>query len=414
MTEETGYRPLAGVKVVELSTMVAASSLGRILCDWGAESIKVEGTKGDPFRNFPKNYRVPCTPDENPLFDSLNGGKQGLVLDLKTPEGMEILHRLLAEADVFITNNRQKSLDKMGLDYGTLKARYPRLVYAQITGYGDAGPKAASPGYDTVAFWANTGFNADMSVDSPGSYPVYGGVGPGDLITALSLFGAIASALYKRTVTGEGDRVSISLYGTGLWCFHLMAVPCEKQYGYTYPRTRYTGTPLGSPYRTRDNEWIMTTIPNVETQWEDFCAAMDMPELKEDPRFTTTENLRSPENSSFLIHHLEEKFLTRTAAQWDKALAAHNIVHDTLGHYKDMETSEQAWANGDIHQVTCPNGKKSVLVRPPMRSDRMGLPAFRRRPLLGEDSDRILEKLGYSREEVEALKEKGVTRTTRL
>lgn len=409
-----GYRPLEGVKVVEISTMVAASSLGRIMCDWGATSIKVEGPKGDPFRNFPKNYKVPCTPDENPMFDSLNAGKEGLVLDLKTPRGIEVLHKLLKDADVFITNNRQSSLKKMGLDYETLKEKYPRLIFAQITGYGDKGPKAANPGYDTVAFWANTGFNADMSVDNPGSYPVYGGVGPGDLITALSLFGAITSALYKRTITGLGDRVSISLYGTGLWCFHLMEIPCEKQYGYTYPRTRYTGTPLGSPYRTKDNEWIMTTIPNVETQWAAFCDAMGIEELKEDPRFTTTANLRSPENSSFLIHYLEDVFITKTAAEWDEALGKHNIVHDTLGHYKDMETSEQAWANGDVHEVTCPNGKKSVLVRPPMRSDKMGLPEFRRGPLLGENSEEILKGLGYSEEEIASMKEQGVTASRHL
>ena len=161
MADETNYRPLEGVKVLELSTMVAAGSCGRMLADWGATVIKVEAESGDMFRNFPKTFLVPCTMDENPLFDNLNAGKRGIVLNLKTPEGMEAMHRLLAEADVFLTNTRVKALKKLGLDYDSLKDKYPRLIEANISGFGEKGPKKDNPGFDTVAFWASSGFNAD-------------------------------------------------------------------------------------------------------------------------------------------------------------------------------------------------------------------------------------------------------------
>ncbi len=279
-----GYKPLAGIRVVELSTMVAAGSCGRMLADWGAESIKVETESGDMFRNFPKTFFVPCTKDENPLFDNLNAGKRGIVLNLKTPEGMEIMHELLADADIFLTNTRTNALKRLGLDYDTLKERYPKLIMATITGFGEKGPKANNPGFDTVAFWASSGFNADMMVDGPDSYPVYSSAGPGDIISAMGLFAAISSALYKRTQTGEGDRVSISLYGTALWCFHIMAVATEERYGgYAYPKTRMDSSPTGSPFRTKDGEWVMTTIINIDQQWPKLCDVLGIPELKEDP-----------------------------------------------------------------------------------------------------------------------------------
>ena len=199
------------------------------------------------YRQVPAFFNVPCSMDENPLFDSLNAGKEGIVLDLKTREGMEVMHRLLAEADIFITNNRKKALDRLGLNYESLKGKYPKLIFATITGFGDAGPKADAPGFDTVAFWASSGFNADMMVDEPGAYPVYSSSGPGDIISAMGLCYAITAALYKRTQTGIGDRVTISLYGTALWCFSLMAVASEERYGYKYPRTREQSPPLDRP-----------------------------------------------------------------------------------------------------------------------------------------------------------------------
>lgn len=138
---EESYRPLDGIKVVELSTMVAAGSCGRMLADWGADVIKIETSSGDMFRNFPKTFFVPCTMDENPLFDNLNAGKRGIVLNLKTSEGMEAMHRMLAEADVFLTNTRPKALQRLGLDYENLKEKYPKLIVANISGFGDKGPK---------------------------------------------------------------------------------------------------------------------------------------------------------------------------------------------------------------------------------------------------------------------------------
>jgi crotonobetainyl-CoA:carnitine CoA-transferase CaiB-like acyl-CoA transferase len=398
------YKPLEGIKVIELSTMVAASSCGRMLADWGAEVIKIETEQGDMFRYFPKTFMVPCTEDENPLFDNLNANKKGIVINLKTTEGLKIMHQLLSDADVFLTNTRPKALKKLGLDYDSLKVKYPGLICATITGFGDKGPKADHPGFDTVAFWASSGFNADMMVDGPDSYPVYSAAGPGDIITAMALFSAISSALYKKSQTREGDHVTSSLYGSALWCFHIMAVATEEQYGYKYPKSRYESAPTGSPFRTKDNEWVMTTILNYDMHWSRLCKVLGVEELIDDPRYNNPVGQRNPENRAYLMKRFEKIYETRTADEWTKALTEADIVNDKLAHYKDMEHSEQAWANDFIHEVTCPNGNKSILVRPSMKSERMGIPEFNRGPMIGEHTKEILSSLGYSTQEINDLK----------
>jgi len=399
------YKPLEGVKIVELSTMVAASSCGRMLADWGADIIKVENGAGDMFRYWPRTFNIACSEDENPIFDTLNANKQGVVLNLKTEQGMEIIHKLLSDADVFLTNTRPKALARLGLDYESLKERYPGLICATITGFGDKGPRANDPGFDTVAFWASSGFNADMMVEGEGAYPVYAAAGPGDIITAMGLMSAITAALYKRKETGLGDHVYTSLYGTALWCFNIMAVASEERYGYKYPKKRSESAPTASPFRTKDNEWVMTTLIKLDEQWPTLCKVLGADDLAHDPKYCTSEAQKDPEARAYLIKRFDEIYATKTADEWKKALTEADLVNDKLGHYSDMEKSEQAWANEFIHKVTCPSGHETVLVRPSMRSERMGIPEFHRGPLLGEHTEQVLLGMGYTAEEIAQMKQ---------
>lgn len=385
------YRLLEGVKVVELSTMIAATSCGRTLAEWGADVIKVESPAGDNYRNFATQMSVPCTEDENPLFDVVNAHKKSVVIHLKSDEGIANMHRLLADADVFLTNVRPQALARLGLDYETLKEKYPRLIYAAISGYGEKGPRADSPGYDTIAFWAATGFLGDMRVDSgENSYPVSGPAGPGDVVTGMALLSVILAALYKRTLTNKGDYVTASLYGTALWCFHVMLVSTEERYGNIYPKTRLGSNPLASPFRTSDDDWIMTTILNFPKDWPKICQVLGVEELTEDPRFSTAKAQRSPESREYLMNRFAGIFAGKTAAEWCELLTKADIVHDRLAKFKDMEQSEQAWANEFIHEEVCPNGNKTVLVRPAMFSQKNGITPFTRGPKLGEHNEEIL------------------------
>lgn len=146
-------KPLSGYKVIELSTFVAAPSCGRLLRDWGADVIKVESGKGDAWRYHGSTHRVTSTEEENPMFDLVNAGKKSVVVDLKSAEGKAVLYDLLSDADIFLTNTRAKSLRKLGLDYESLKERFPKLIYASVTGFGEEGPETDKPGFDLVAYW---------------------------------------------------------------------------------------------------------------------------------------------------------------------------------------------------------------------------------------------------------------------
>ena len=166
------FKPLEGVKVIEWTTFVAAPVCGRLLADWGADVIKVETPEGDYWRTYGPKMEVPATDEENPLFDIPNANKRSITLNLRSQEGREIMEKLVAQSDIMITNTRERILKKLELDYDSVSRRYPGIIYAQISGYGEKGPEANRPGYDAVTYWAHSGFFADMKLDEPGSLPI--------------------------------------------------------------------------------------------------------------------------------------------------------------------------------------------------------------------------------------------------
>ena len=399
------YKPLQGIRVLELATQMAAPCCGRHLADWGAEVIRIEKKTGDTFRAYPPSMGIPNKQDCNPLFDNVNAGKRGIVIDIKTPGGMEIMHKLLAQSDVFLTNNRPKALQKKGLDYETLKEQYPGLVYARVSSYGKEGPKADRPGQDTIAFWVSTGFSADMAVKTEHSYPVYASSGTGDFVTGIGLAFAIVCALYNKRETGMGDYVENSLFGMGLWCNSNYNIGCMKRYSGKMPKTREMSAPGGSPYLCKDGEWIMCAVVDFNA-WPRFAEAVGKPEWVAEP-YGSRIGQRSIEVRKYMIEELERVFLTKTSKEWDEILTQADIVHDILAHFGDFEHSEQARANGFAFDHTYPNGHETVLIRPSMTSERMGIPAFIPGPMVGEDTDDVLAELGYSEEQISALEATG-------
>lgn len=401
------YKPLEGVKVVELAFMMAGPSCGRHLADWGAEVIKIEKKSGDTFRFYPPTMGMPASQECNPLYDDLNAGKKGIALDITKPEGMEALHRLLSEADVFLTNNRPKALKKNGLDYDTLKEKYPSLIMAQITSYGLKGPKCDQPGQDTITFWVSSGFNADMMVQTENSYPVYGSNGTGDFITGLGLAYAVVCALYKRKETGLGDYVENSLYGMGLWCTSNYNIGCLPQYSWKMPRTRENSAPGTAPFKCSDGQWIMCAVVNVNLQWAGFAKAIGRPDWINE-KYGSSKGQSSPEVRKYLMEECEKIFMTKTSKEWDEIFTKIDLTHDILAHYGDFAKSEQARANGYAFDYVYPNGHETTLIRPSMNSGKMGTPEFVPAPMTGEHTEEILHNLGYSKEEILDMENKGI------
>lgn len=398
-------KPLSGIKVLELSTYVAAPITGRLMADLGAEVIKVEAAAGDSWRAFGETIGELACETENPLFDVYNAGKEGIVINLKDEEGMEAFHKLLAQADIFLTNTRGKSLKKMGLDYDTLKEKYPRLVYATVTGFGELGPDAASPGFDNVAFWTKTGFLTDMSITSPGSYPVGTPTGVGDSVCGFALLSNILAALFQRERTGKGDYVTISLYNTGIWVMGSMVIRTQDRYNDSYPKTREQMNPISTSYQCSDGEWIVITILDYTKYAETFFNAIGLPQLYTDPRYHGLQNMRR--HGEELVPQIEAAIRQRSSQEWLELLKSLDIVCDRMTHFNDVSKAEQAWANEYVQEYTCRNGEQCVLPCPPLRLASMGNVKSGPAPLVGEHTQQVFARMGYSDQDIQRLADKG-------
>lgn len=385
-------KPLEGITVVELSTYIAAPSCGRILATQGARVIKVEAPAGDVERKFGPTLFCPATDEENPIYDTLNGGKDAVMLNLREPADLEKFHKLLAKADVFLSNNRPKALRKMGLDYDSLKEKYPNLIYAVLLGYGEKGPKVDFPGFDAIAMFATGGFIQDMMVDAPGNYPTYLPMGFGDLICGTVLAGAIGTALLGRTRTGKGDYVSISLHGAAMWMFSIMST--GTQFGYKWPRGRYQGGPMGVPYRTRDNRWVLPVVNEYERYWRAFCHAVGAEEIIDDPRYCTKQATFDPKNREDCIRYFEGCVAKLDAANLVKKLEDADIIASELAHFQDNHQSEQALVNNFMSPITYPNGDSITLAQPPVKMGSVEEPRAERAHAIGEDNERVFQEFG--------------------
>ena len=397
-------RPLDGIKVVELTTFVAAPMCGRMLADLGADVVKIESRGGDSWRDFGATICEVTSMSENPVFDVFNAGKKGIVLNLKDADGMEIMDKLLSEADIFLTNTRAKSLQKMGLDYDTLHAKYPRLIFATLTGFGEKGPEAASPGFDNVAFWARTGFSTDMNFkDQPA--PLCPTTAMGDAITGVTLLSTVLAAIIQRDRTGVGDAVTISLYNAAIWVMAGMVIRTQERYNDPFPKVRETMNPLGMAYCCGDGEWIMLTILDYNKLAEKFFTLIGDPALFTDPRYNGLKNMRA--HGDEMVPRIDAALLKKSSAEWIAIFKENDIVCDRMGHFREVSKDEQAWVNEYVQEYTCRNGETCVMPCPPIRMSSVGNIKSGPAPLVGEHTAQVLATLGYSEEQISALAEKG-------
>lgn len=393
------HKPLEGIKVVELASFVAAPAAGRMLAEMGADVIRVESTAGDPWRFYGVNCGLPVADEENPLFDLYNLGKRDIQLDTKTPEGKEILLRLLGEADVFITNNRLKSLVRAGLDYDSLKDRFPKLIYGLVTGYGQTGPDVDAPGYDGVAFFSRSGMLADMA--EPGGYPASAPGCVGDGATGAALFGGICAALLNRERTGMGDFVETSLFGNAVWLCGTMSA--FEQYGYHYPKKRSEMGALYTFYKCKDGEWLHLAVTQHDRYWKPLAEALNVPELAEDERFKNA--ALTSRNRAQLIPLLEQAFSQFDYDEIAARLRERDIVFDRMRHYRELAADPQAVANGFVKEHIYENGHSFMMAMLPVHMRNMDETGTGRGPQMGEHTDEILKQYGYSEEAILRLKE---------
>ena len=394
-------KPFEGIKVVELSTMLAASMTGRILAEWGADVIKVESMNGDAWRKQAGTTMSPCTPDANPNFDMQNLNKRFVGLNMRTQEGHEAMMKLLEGADILVTNYRVQALEGMGLAYEQLRDRFPRLIHASVLGYGDKGPDKDRPGYDYTAFFSRSGLMADLPPAGAGPLVPIGGVG--DHSVAVALAGGIAAAMFRREKTGEGDKVDVSLLQIGSFIGSTGILNGFN--GRKLPRDRYDCGHAGSnTYQGSDGEWLYLAVIDYR-RFPEFCELIGMPEIATDPKYSTSEAYYK--NKAELTRIFDGVFAQHPVDYWDKILEEHHLPLAVLRHFKDVPNDPQAIANHYVHNYEYSDGTKTVFVNGPVHFASVDPEQFSYKISgpIGQDTEEVLKELGYSDEKIAAMYE---------
>ena len=398
---------LKGIKIVDFTTYAAAPCSVRMLADWGADVIKAEGFSGDPMRAFGANLGdTPYTEEENPVWEYENGNKRGISVDLKTEKGMEIMHKLLSEADAFVSNVRAASLDKLGLSYEKLHEKYPKLVVGVISGYGLYGKDAPRPGYGVVAFWAKGGVLIDMSPD--GKAPVTAPYATGDHTCGLALASGILGGILKAKNTGIGEKIVVSLYGTSIWANSLMII--GTQYGVQYPQSRYNpGNPLINSYKCKDGKWITLTILAYERYWDTFCDIFGLDDIKNEPAYRKLQTVvADKEILEHCVRRIEEQFILQDREYWAEKLVEADIPFERTLQWKDIPTDQQAIDNNYVKEFKMKSGNTFMLPMTPVQFEgNEGLDS-KPAPLLGEHTEEVISELGYSKAEIEQMIKDGI------
>jgi crotonobetainyl-CoA:carnitine CoA-transferase CaiB-like acyl-CoA transferase len=393
---------LEGLKVVEFATYIAAPGAGGIMTDWGAEVIKIEPPAGDPIRGFFAS--IGHVSDSNPVFELDNRGKKGVVLDIAKPGGREAMVRLVREADIFLTNVRPGALKRARLDWDSLKAENPRLIYCSVTGYGLQGADADKPGFDVASFWSRAGVAGLTTPKGAEPFPIRTGMG--DHVTSLSTVSAILAAVIERGRTGVGRLVETSLLRTGVYAVGSdMAIQLRfGRVASNRPRADAV-SPLANFFMTRDGRWLCLVPRQGSADWPPLAKAIGREDLLTDERFTGAKTRRT--NGPALVAELDAAFAALDFEDAARRLDAIDMVWSPVQRAAEVAADPQAEAAGCFVQT--PDGQGGAFRAPasparfPGSEDGPRGPA----PTLGQHTDEVLAAVGFTAGEIATLRESG-------
>jgi len=383
--EDNLTKSFAGLRVLDFSTTIAGPHCARMLADMGAEVIKVETLEGETMRTRPP-LRNGCST----AFGQLNVGKKSLVLDLKSPEGGEVVRRLVAQADILVENFRPGVMRRLGLDWATLSELNPKLIYCSISGYGQTGPSAELPAYAPVIHAASGYDMAHLSYQPGRSRPDYCGVYHADVVTGTYAFGAIASALYQRQITGRGQHIDVSMLES-------MLTLTLNEVQWSQFTVAPTSRPMFGPIQTSDG-YVMVAIASEKT-FQGLMKVIGRPEWVSDPRFAKYADRRN--NWAQLMDGVEGWSRTVTTERCLVALNGEGVPSSAYRTVAEALRDPQIAHRGALSEVEDDGGRFRVL-NLPFRMSGADVSAGKRIATLGEHTRALLKETGYSEEQIAA------------
>src|SRR3954469_8994964 len=388
----------SGLKVVDLASFIAGPSAAVILSDFGADVIKVEPPTGDLWRH---GHQIPPQPQAKDAYPwhLANRNKRGITLDLKSPSASQVLEKLVKWADVFIVNTPHPARKKLNLEYDDVVRWNPRLFYADVTGFGENGPDANLPGFDITSYWARSGLlSMTRDAGAPPTWPV---AGSGDNATAVGLYSAIVTALYRRERTGKGSHVTTSLLAEGVWSasVSIQAALCDAKFFAPHDRKNPANAAL-NVYRASDGTWFVLIV--TPDKLAPVAKAIGRPDLLTDPRFSDPAKLM--QNMPQLTAILDEVFSSQPMAHWAEVFGA---VHVTFGPVRGPEeviNDPQLRPNEIVVPIEGAGSKVTSTISSPIQVQGVAKVPAKRGPDLGEHNDEILGQLGFDAKQIEGFR----------
>jgi crotonobetainyl-CoA:carnitine CoA-transferase CaiB-like acyl-CoA transferase len=391
----------SGLKVVDLASFIAGPSAAVILSDFGADVIKVEPPAGDFWRH---GNKIPPQPQAEDAYQwhLTNRNKRGMTLDLKSPSAQPVLEKLIKWADVLIVNTPHPARKRLNLEYDDVVDWNPRLIYADLTGFGENGPDAELPGFDITSYWARSGLlSMTRDAGAPPTWPVSGS---GDNATAVGLYSAIVTALYRRERTGKGAYVTTSLLAEGVWAasVSIQAALCGANFYGLHDRENPANAAL-NVYRASDGTWFILLV--MPDKLAALAHAIGRTDLLTDPRFSTPAQLAT--NMPQLVEILDEIFAEQPMAHWYEVF---NGVHVTFGAVRgpqDVIDDPQLRLNDIVVPLEGAGGKLTSTISSPIQVHGVTKVSAKRAPEIGEHNEEILQQLGFDASQIDGLRASG-------
>lgn len=393
----------SGMKVIDCGSYIAAPASTTIMAEYGADVIKIEPLGvGDSYRQV---STLPGMPASELEYGALmtNRSKRGLAIDLDTADGRRVVHRLAADADVFVTNLPLRSRGKLGIDYETLAGLNQRLVYGSFTAFGEQGEEAAKPGFDTTAYWARSGLMDQVRV-SAAEEPAKSVPGLGDHPSAMALYAGIVTALFQRERTGKGSLVRSSLLANGMWANGYLGTAAlnHAQWMPRPPRSQSLNA-LSTPYQCRDGRFLLLGILNEDRHWPVLCSCLGLPDLPNDPRFATKADRLA--SSTALFELLQATFAQQDRDHWQQVLHAGGIVFEIVATGDDLSCDDQAARNGVLIEFADAPAVRTIGT--PFSVDGIQRVPTTLPPSVGQHTAELLAEAGFTPPEIDAMRAAG-------